>query len=68
MVKNVKQTNVRAEKLKITRMFAGSETLDEMLVPLLQNQVDNLIESIYHTTRANTVTSQANQTEGVELS
>lgn len=63
-----KQTYVPVCGVRITRKFSGSETLGDMLVPLLQNQVDNLIQTFYHTTRANTATSQANQTGRDELS
>jgi hypothetical protein len=51
----------------VTRKFVGDQSLREILVSVFENQVDNMVESIYHTTRANTVTSQTTQTEGDEL-
>lgn len=51
---------------KVSRKFVGDQSLKEIFQSLFQNQVDNMVEAIYHATQANTVTSHTLQTEGSE--
>lgn len=52
------------KKGMIIREFVGDDSLNEILTPLLETQIDKLVESFYHTTQANQVTSQITQSEG----
>jgi len=51
---------------RVSRKFVSDQSLKEIFQSLFQNQVDNMVDAIYHATQANTVTSHTLHTEGAE--
>jgi len=57
----------RVNGIGVTREFVGEQMLGDIMTKVMEEQVDMVVNSIYHAIQANAVTSQITTSEGEDI-